>query len=798
MQLTNIYNRKNVIYLFIRNNEGALKVRKISDFYPYYFEPDEQGVYKGYDLKRLRKVIVSLPKEIPMQRSNESYESDVRFCQRYVIDKIEKFDKYPIKYCMLDIEILVPEGKFPEPTEAKYPISCITIYNSMYDKFRTWFLGDYNRTNKDKEGQLMLDFITYFRKAKFDIIFGFNVDRFDYAYLYNRLAKLPQKYYFDKISKYNNFATVISPIGMVRSGNREFDNFFPAGTSIIDYREWIRKIVKGLKAYSLDNCAKEILGKGKLLKNKDVDFSTINEGVRERNIQDVKLMVEIENKLHLIEHYDEIRRFSQISWEDFKYPMRIIESPLLKKARSKGMILPMKKQATKKGFEGAIRDVNTGLYADVIEYDLSGAYLKMVESLCLDSANITEDKNNCPISITDKETGEIIQTHFMKQDSKALLPSLVKDLLKEKQKTKDLLKDTDLNSPDYKGIKDKYEAVKSVVLTAWGIFGNRHFRLYDTRISGMITSCVRELLSFVMKKIKKNYELLGFDTDSLFVKGKKDILDLLNKLVKQWGKKSYNKVMDIEFEIKHNFLQIIFLGTCHYVGLVKTKKGMKKVFKGVEIIRSSSAEFEAKFQEKLIDKIFAKESKEKIVKWIKSELKRIEKVPIIEMAIPARLATPIDEYQTFLTRKQKDGSYKQFPKKLPIHVRALQGSPLRQEIKKLFYWVYLTEKRIMAFDEDNQSHINKDEIDYKKMQERNILNKARVIFNAMKWESKLFPVKVRKQKAKLSKSAQNPLQDSPEMIKKDKTRKSITEIDQNDNNVSEPTETKEVIAYYEE
>lgn len=791
MQIINIYNKKSVIYLFCRNKEGSLSVRKVKDFRPYFYEIDEEnGKYKSYDMKRLRKVIVSEPKEVAQMRSNDSYESDIRFCQRYIIDRVNKFEKAFIKYCMIDIEILVPKGKFPEPMEALYPISCIGIYNSRYNKLRQWFLGNYNGTIAEREIKLMQDFINYLQKAKFDIVFGFNVDKFDYAYIYNRFAKLPQKYFFDKVSKYNNFAVAISPINMVRSGNREFDNFYPAGTSIVDYREWIRRIVKGLKSYSLDNCALEILGKGKLLKNKDVDFSTINDKVKERNIQDVKLMVEIENKLHLIEHYDEIRRFSQISWEDFKYPMRIIESLLLKKAKSKGIILPMKKQTTKKEeFEGATRDVNTGLYSDVIEYDLSGAYLKMVESLCLDSANITDNKNDLPVSITDRKTGEIIQTYFIKQNSEALLPSLVKDLIKEKQKTKDLLKDTDLNSPNYKGVKDKYEALKSVVLTSWGVFGNRHFRLADARISGMITSCVRDLLlSAKDKVIKKGYDVLGHDTDSLFLKGKESVLELLNKSVKQWGKKNYNKEINIEFELKHKFQQVIFLGSCHYVGLAKAKKGTKKIIKGVEIIRSSSANFEAKFQEKLIDKIFAKESKEKIVKWIKLEMIRIKRVPIIDIAFPANLGKPISDYQTFLTRKQKDGTLKQFDKKLPIHIRALQASPLRQEVKKLFWWVYLKDNKIMAFDKENNDYITRDEIDYKKMQERNILNKVKVIFEAMKWEdSSLFPVKIRKKKAKPSKIAQIHLQDSPDKANKDKVGKDTPEI----------KKTK-IEAYYEE
>ena len=199
MNLINIYNRKNKICLFLRDKEGKLTIRWIKDFYPYYYELDKEGKHLGYDGKKLKKIIVNEPKEVPRLRSEDSYESDIIFTNRYIIDKIDTFDKTFIKWVMIDIEVQKPEGVFPDPDEAKYPVSCITIYNSKYDKIRTWFLGDYKGTTKEKEIRLFKDLIIYFRKAKFDLIIGYYLEGFDYPYLYNRFNKLPQKYFFNKI-----------------------------------------------------------------------------------------------------------------------------------------------------------------------------------------------------------------------------------------------------------------------------------------------------------------------------------------------------------------------------------------------------------------------------------------------------------------------------------------------------------------------------------------------------------------------------------------------------------------------
>jgi len=53
MPLIEIANKDRLIYKFYRKNRKKYFVID-KDFYPYYFEPDEQGEYLSIDGKRLK------------------------------------------------------------------------------------------------------------------------------------------------------------------------------------------------------------------------------------------------------------------------------------------------------------------------------------------------------------------------------------------------------------------------------------------------------------------------------------------------------------------------------------------------------------------------------------------------------------------------------------------------------------------------------------------------------------------------------------------------------------------------
>ena len=179
MKLINIYNDRRKIYLFTRDNNGKQKIIEDNSFYPYFYEPSPEGRFLSYNNIPLKKVLCHEPGEVAKVRSKKSFESDIIFTRRYILDKIDKIEKCPIRYIFLDIEILTKE--LPDIHAAKQPISCITTYDSFTKDIKTWFLGDqlYNTIEK-KEEAMLYSFIQYIKEIKPDAILSWNVF-FDYC-----------------------------------------------------------------------------------------------------------------------------------------------------------------------------------------------------------------------------------------------------------------------------------------------------------------------------------------------------------------------------------------------------------------------------------------------------------------------------------------------------------------------------------------------------------------------------------------------------------------------------------------
>jgi len=761
MKFLNIFNKGRIIYLFTRDQEGRQFIKKVSDFYPYYYENSNEDITgtKSVTGIPVKKIIVSHPKDIRANRTNKAWEADLFLTQRYMIDKVDNLEKCPIKWAMLDIETLSPE--MPDATEAKDPVSCITIYNNFSKEYKTYYLKDY-----ESEYKMMDAFIEYIKKEKFDMLLAWNMVNFDYLYLANRFP---------------DFAERISPISETRYGG-EVD--YPAGVAIVDYYSWFKNVTLNREeSYKLDDIAQKYLGdkpKG------DFDFGTLSEDIKEKNKLDVEQLVRLEEQKQIIPYFDEIRRLSKVEWEDLTYPSRIIDSLLLSEAKKQNIVLPMKPcedrgtLSEKEDYLGAYREAfKRGLLKDVGAYDLISAYPFSIKDFCLDPVNIRLQKQ--------KNCIEINGTYF-KQKEDAILPTVVNKLLTLKNNVKQKLSTMSVDDFDYKNVEQQYNAIKSIVNSSYGVFGNRFFRLYNKKVASATTFLVRSLLHYIKDKIEeKGYELLYLDTDGIMVKSKENLNKFLNELVQQWGKEVFGKEkIGIEFTFEGYFKKILILALCRYVGeLVKPNGEIKKIIKGVEIKRKDSTVFMKKFQKELIKQIMDEVDKEEIISWIKSQIADLKNAPLEDIAVPCKLGMSLEKYKNIPIFVRAMNNTENFSKKVGdnfyyIYVNSteydtkmqlielldgekLTPSKLKEPWKEFFGEKVLAkdmeqrkkeellshlekagrmtrEKRevkgklkdVIAFDKKNKGHIKN--VDWSRMEERNIHNKIRVIFEAMKWD----------------------------------------------------------------
>lgn len=716
MNIQNISNNFNSINLFIRNEDGSLSIKEINDFYPYYYQKtsDKQSDAISIYKEPLKKIYCRFPHEVRKQSNLDSYESDIPFTKRYILDKIPEFTKSPTKICYLDIEVDCKE--LPHPKEDKCandPVSVITVYNNYSKEYKTFYIKDYKT-----EYEMLESFCRYMKEEAFDIILAWNI-AFDWYYLYHRLnMELP---------------TVISPIGKEdwRSGN-----IFPAGTSIVDMQGLYAKYTLHKKdSYALMYVAKEELG---YEIEEDFDFTDV-EVAKGKNILDVKKMVELDAKLNLIEYFDEIRLLTRVFWEELPSEMRnyqwqsnnskVIDMLALAEGKRLNVVLPNKNRDDdeERTMEGAYRKVTeTGIHKDLAKVDVGSAYPSMIIDFCLSPENFVEkeEENTIKIEVFSRELRELKSTYYVKQDSNAVLPSLVKRLLVLKNELKEKLNSAEADSEEQKKLQIKYDSRKALVNTSFGCIALPFFRLYDQRNGDTITFLARDLLHFVEDKLEKqNKKIQYVDTDSLFIEGKENISTQLNNWAIEWAMDRYNNPKSqIQFDYEGFFSSIFLIAMCRYRGRLETKKGQKIEDKGLQLKRKDSSKWVKVFQEELLNKLLDLESKEEVLKFIRKKMKDLKDSALIDVGIPCKINKP-----------------KEFYKKKEIFFEALEETQkicpdFKKEIGDKFYWIYTLKQRVLAFDRKHENLIDRNDVNWQEMTVRSIFNILVPIFKGLKWE----------------------------------------------------------------
>jgi len=717
--IQNISNDGNKIYLFCREKDNSLKIIEDDSFLPYYFEPttDEKSDAISIYEEPLKKICCNHPSDIKKQRSNSAYEADINYCKRYILDKILTFEKSNPRIIFLDIEVNCNELPHPkEDQKLDSPISIIRFYDNYTQKYYSWRLDQWK-----SEYEMLDNFCQTIKKLSPDIWCSWNVS-FDYYALFYRIGE--------------DFPKKISPINQThwRHGDQ-----MPAGISIIDLMGLYAKYTLHKKdSYALMNVANDELN---YKIEEDFDFTDI-EIANQKNKLDVQKMVELDQKLHLFEYFDEIRLLTRCYWEDLPSEMRnyswqsnnskVIDMLALAEARRLGVVLPSKRQDVKKDFEveGAFRWLEqSGLYKDVADIDLSGAYPQAIIDFCLSPENICtkEEENTIKIDVLTRDTQEYKTTYYVKQNSGAILPSLVRKLLDLKNELKTKLKQTDKKDKDYKRLEIAYASRKALTNTAYGVILLMYFRLFDYRVGELTTFLVRDLLRYIQQKMKKhNQRVHYFDTDGFIKEGKEDNTKQLNDWVFEWAMDKYqNDKVNITFEYSGHYSTIFIQALCRYRGRLETNTGQKIETKGIQMKRKDTGEWVKLFQEKLYDKILDGESKETIIKFIEESIQQMKEEDVRKIALPVKINKKTEDYKTT-------------PKWLkPLEETKKIVPDFAKSIGDRFYIIYCNSVEKLALGNKYYEHIKKENIDWKSMIEKNVLNILVPIFKGLNWETDL-------------------------------------------------------------
>lgn len=573
-------------------------IREARDFVKKY---DEVGNFKIYGMDRFEYAFIA-----------EVHEG--------VVDH----DPELLSIAFIDIEVGSENG-FPDPYQANEPITAITIRYMNGDTL-VYGCGDYEIQGNEKyfklkdEWSLCKKFLEDWQENYPDIISGWNIKFFDIPYLFNRFNRILGEEYTKKLS----------PWGLINQRkvfamNKENIAYELLGVATWDYIElyrWYAPGGKSQESYRLDHIAYVELGKNKLSYD---EYDNLHQLYRlnyqkfiEYNIKDVDLVVELEDKLKLVELGLTLAYDTKSNYEDIFAQTRMWDAIIYNNLLNKNYIVPPRSIGEKSdSFEGAyVKDPQVGMHRWVSSFDLDSLYPHLMmqynlsPEMLVDPQDYTDDMREVISSgvtvekllrkeVDTSKLSDVTITpngQFFRTDRQGFLPRMLEEMYEDRKKFKKKMLNAkqeyeNETDPHKRNELDKLiskynnlQLAKKVSLnSAYGAMGSKYFRFYDLRQALAVTTSgqlsirwIEHKINQFMNKLLKTESdyVIASDTDSIYLR----MAELVDKVMTdQNDKQKVINFMDKVCEEKiQPFIDASYEELAEYVHAFKQKMRMKR------------------------------------------------------------------------------------------------------------------------------------------------------------------------------------------------------------------------------
>jgi DNA polymerase, archaea type len=726
-----IENKNNVVYLFGRHKDGTSYIKMDSSFTPYFYAESPLGIYNTIDGKRAKRIEVASPFDIQREREkyNVTYESDINFVNKYLIDKVETIEKEPIRICYIDLEVKRTENGYEGPEEANNPILMIGCYDN-FDNERTRFV--IGKTH-DNEKDMLLAFIKYVQQKDPDMFIAWNGDMFDFPFLIRRINKL--RLDSRMLARAHGDAHTYQ-VG--QKGNIYNTRIF--GRVTLDLLQMYKKFTSnaGRESWSLDYISKYELkekgGKDKYKGELDDLYTEDIDTFIKYNDRDVDLLVLLDNQLRLTDFFDEVRRLSFCQFNDVFMNGRIADGLCLKYAKNK-FVLPKSNFQDGEKFIGAfVKESEPKLLYPSIMVGCNTSYETIIPF----------KTDNC-INIDDR--------YYFKKET-GIIPAIVRPILMERENTKGEMKKFKKGTPEYFALDMKQYALKVIANSFYGVMGSPHYRLYKRDVAQCITYTAQKVIKETIKWFEdRGHRAIYSDTDSCFILMNEKNVEQMQQMNKEVNNYIKDMMLKIGVEERNYIFELQFEKVFKTVFFKKGReegKGSKKKYAGRMIWKGgddvdelSITGFESKRSDnptagrqlikdilKMIVYEYPKEEVDAHVKVFKDKIKNKE-VSIEDLSFPVGISKPLEDYGN------------------TIHVRAAKNANERHnaQIKQgdKIKYVFVKECGVIAFKEYMWDGYT---IDYDKITRRIIDMKIGPLYESLGWNYE-YPVTIKEEKGKI-------------------------------------------------
>jgi len=554
---TNTYTRGNLVYIRGYDN-GVRFVDKIPYSPTFYLASKRESDWKTVYRQSVEPVVQGSIREA---RDFVKRYADVDGFTVYGSNLYEyaclneqygnDYDIEHIRVANIDIEVGSEEG-FPEPSDAKQPITAITV--KMNGKVFVLGVGEYHNTRDDvrylncqTEDRLIMKFLDLWEKLDADIVTGWNVRFFDIPYLVNRITRLFDEKMAQRMSPHRSLN-----YRQIQQWNRQQECYELAGVSILDYLELYRKFTYSQQeSYRLDHIAHVEIGEKKL------DYSevgTLHELYRtdyqkfiDYNIKDVELVERIDDKMKLIEMALAIAYDAKVNYNDVFTQVRLWDVLIHNYLLKKKMVIPPKKSSIKtQAYAGAyVKDPQVGQHKWVVSFDLNSLYPHLIMQYNISPDTFVEGKF-AQISVDKLIAGETPECpkdmvltangHYYNRTFQGFLPEMMQTMYDERSLYKKQMIEAEKELQKSKSNElvkkiSKYKnlqmAKKVQLNSAYGALGNQYFRFFDVRQAESITLSGQLSIRWIEKRLNEYLNklletdgedyVIASDTDSVYI-----------------------------------------------------------------------------------------------------------------------------------------------------------------------------------------------------------------------------------------------------------------------------------------
>ncbi|MBU1203844.1 MAG: DNA-directed DNA polymerase, partial [Nanoarchaeota archaeon] len=624
-------------------------------------------------------------KEKVKKMSLEKKEIDIPFHKRYLIEK----NILPLQLCEVKIEEQ-HEGKIKGEVKPfsndsldnpkvlafdietyglmsgidkirRDPIISLAFYGEKIRKIISWKKPKKSvqyLTLVEDEAHLIEEFIKTIKHYDPDYIIGYFSDGFDFPYLKGRAEKykIPMNICID------NSQVRIRKSGFTGSAKIK-------GLPHIDVFRFVSGIMGNslnFDSYSLNAVAKEFLLQGK----KEFDLSKIEsmwdkgeklESLFEYNLFDAELTYRLCQKI-LPNLHELVKLIGMPVYDVCRMTYgQLVENYLLRKAKEFNEICPNRpkydiiQQRRTQTYEGAfVMEPKPGLYENIAFFDFLSLYPTIIISKNISPGTLNNSKGN--------KTPEIKKGRYYYFDNskQAFIPKVLKDILVQRSKIKEKLKDDNQNH----ALKARSYALKTIGNSTYGYLGFFGARWYSKECAESITAWARYYIQDVIKKAEKYFgNVIYGDTDSCSIElGKHKRTEAKQFLMKI--NKSLPGIMELELED--------FYKRGIFVSKKGESKGAKKKYAliddegkikivGFETVRRDWSLIARSTQKKVLEMILREGKMDNALNYAREIIKKVlsNKIDIKLMIISTKLKMGLSEYRAIgphvaVARKMKE------------------------------------------------------------------------------------------------------------------------------------------------